>query len=451
MVVSATMASTTNITIRKKNLRMKNTARKVPDTLCLEPNPENEENKNVLINVSTENSFSSLNDEELIHNLKDENINLKNILRDEKRKNSMLQTKLNLLRSNKSGRISGNTHIDFDSMDILTPLKQKIKNKEDENFQLHDRIMELENENKNLCQILNQVNSEKVASCSQKQPSTKLIEIKAMQRQIKKLNSRIKTMQDKLLKATEENITLNKELKKLRTNDDFLKKINECSGLLSEVIHKLRQYDTSINSSNPPDDNLNLRKENNDYKTEVNSRPKLLLLSDYHGTELLYPLSKIRKGDYNFTADIQFMGSSERVLQDIEIKVQDFTKKDCVIIMCGVSDFNVKPIRSILDMIETCILKIKHTNVILCNIPYSISLDSALYNEYVTKFNSGLSKRFSTYEHIYLRTDDLQFNQNDYNYDGYKLRRSGKFKLASSLNQKLKLVNEKFYNGNAFL
>lgn len=439
-----------NVTIRNTGVTKKSQENKKHLLLSTQKDDVVSEDK-IFINVSTENSFDTLSTINNTDKLMEENINLKKSLQDELKKNSILQSEVNYLKHNKE--TINNTQNEMDAMEIITPLKHKIKKKVEENIQLYDRITELENENKKLYQMLKDASSTSISSNSNKDKQARVIETKAMQCHIKKLNLKIRNLQNNLTKMTEENENLNKELEELKSKAKFISHLNNCSDLMDEFTSKLSNYMENLNYTlNKETDKDTLKKPTNCSNNEEKcKKPKLLLLSDYHGTEIISSLSKIRKGDYNFNADIIYMATTNRVLKDVETKTAQFSKRDCVVIMCGVNDYNVRPIRLVLNDLETCVKKMTHTNIVLCHIPNSVSPNSTTYNEYVNRFNSALSRRFASFKQVYLQTTDPNLNEYDYQCDGYKLCRSGKFKLACSLNHALKSINEHFYNSSSFL
>lgn len=184
-----------------------------------------------------------------------------------------------------------------------------------------------------------------------------------------------------------------------------------------------------------------------------NHKPRLLLLSDFHGADLLHPLSKIRRNDYNFMADIIQYGTTQRVLQNIEEKVKDFKKSDCVIIMCGGSDYNITPVGRIISTLDNTIKKCSHTNVIVCNVLNSMNDYDEEYNNFVSSLNVMLYKKFfGKFDHVWLETPNgAYFGMRDYDSKGYHLNYRGKQKLARNLNNVLINVNKAFYNQLHFL
>jgi hypothetical protein len=145
-------------------------------------------------------------------------------------------------------------------------------------------------------------------------------------------------------------------------------------------------HDKESTREHTPEDHM----DGAEHKQTRTNKPKLLLLSDFHGAELLLPLSKIRRNDYDFTADIIKYGTTERVLQGVKEKIADFTKSDCLVVMCGGSDYNINPINKVLNVLKNTAKNASHTNVIFCDIPYSIHKYADQYNSYVEKINYAL-------------------------------------------------------------
>ncbi|KAJ2942198.1 hypothetical protein O0L34_g15739 [Tuta absoluta] len=440
-------------------------------------------------------------DLEKYENLEKENINLLEMINCERQKNIKLELKINCLTDNTTSTLS--SQADYDSMNIITPLKAKVKKKEDENIKLMERITELESENRQLLEIIksneystqntnnddcnsesdgeklnivnqtkdtlskqvsqlqmeNKLLAHKIAQHELEHPvaafKTKLIETKAMQKQIKKLNQRMRKLQERLVKtmSDKERTTKSKRIKPKQTLTEVLSELvkkldnltrNVQGNILLENDTNTKNQKTIHNSSN----HTNHEENNNDHTAD---KPSLLLLSDFHGTELLRPLSRLRKGDYNFMADIINLGTTQRVLQDIENKTKKITNKDLVVIMCGGSDFNINPLNKVLNELENSIKNLAKTNVIVCRLPYCSDPSSMQFNQFAEKYNKAISKMFTKYDYVYFQTEDLRLNHNDYRPDGYKLSHSGKYKLVRALNETIKIVNENFYNSSSFL
>jgi hypothetical protein len=286
--------------------------------------------------------------------------------------------------------------------------------------------------------------------------------IKMLESEITNLNKKIKTLQIKLSNT----LTVNKEIKlksdTLINKSITLSRIQQSTKTLQKTIKQLEQRVTNNSSLEKCDEDLiksHILHEENIFQREYEikcddvmpSKPKLLLLSDFHGAELLLPLSKIRRNDYDFSADILHYGTTERVLQNVQEKIVNFKKSDCLVIMCGGSDYRVTPLKCILNLLETTINKAVHTNVVICNIPYSINDASEHYNNFIHKLNSAIQNKFSNLPHVWLQPSNVYLGRTDYQNDGNQLSYNGKWKLAQYLNKTLRTVNEAYYNSCNFL
>lgn len=158
-----------------------------------------------------------------------------------------------------------------------------------------------------------------------------------------------------------------------------------------------------------------------------------------------------RAYDYEFTADILYYGTTEQVLKNMQEKIVNFKKTDCLVIMCGGSDYNITPINNILNFLEIAVKNLTHTNVIICDIPYSVNDCNKHYNIFVNKLNSAIHQRFSNMPHVWLQPTSIYVGKTDYQNDGNQLNYRGKYKLAQCINKILKAVNYAFYNSCTFL
>jgi hypothetical protein len=290
--------------------------------------------------------------------------------------------------------------------------------------------------------------------------------IKNLEREIIILNSRIKTLHIKLSKALTSNTVCKRKSDALANRQTTLSRIQLSTMTLQKTVRKLEQHlnNTTIEKSSidTPEKSALCRETQSSQTTPVtsmtghntdNHKPRLLLLSDFHGADLLHPLSKIRKNDYDFMADIIQYGTTQRVVQNIEEKIKDFKKSDCVIIMCGGSDYNITPLGRIISTLENTIKKCSHTNVIVCNILHSLNKYAEEYNNFVSSFNVMVHKQFfGKFSHVWLETpNSAYFGMRDYDSKGYQLNYRGKQKLARNLNNVLINVNKAFYNQLNFL
>lgn len=281
--------------------------------------------------------------------------------------------------------------------------------------------------------------------------------IRSLEHEITTLNGKIKTLQTKLSK------TLRTSMKPKRKSDVQLSKemtysrIQHSTRTLQKTIKEMEERiskkieDHNFESTRNSTSKLNFVAETM-MTQPITSKPKMLLVSDFHGADLLLPLSKIRRNDYDATADIIYRGTVQRVLEDIQTKVMDYGRSDCLIIMCGGSDYNITPINQIMNGLEKAIKMCSHTNVIICDIPYSQDGHAEDYNNFVTKFNLTLKKRFFNFSNVWLQAlNSVHFGIRDYHSNGYKLNYRGKFKLANCVNGVLISVNKAFYNSQNFL
>jgi hypothetical protein len=167
--------------------------------------------------------------------------------------------------------------------------------------------------------------------------------------------------------------------------------------------------------------------------------------------DLLRLLSKIRRNDYDATADIIQNGSTDRILQNFKEKIADFGKSDCVVLVSGSMDYNVHPIYKSVNLLNETVKLASHTNVIICDVPYSVNEYSDEYNHYVKKFNMALHKKLNSAANLWRMHFDMDLQVNDYKASGNLLSWSGKWKQAQCINRVLKNVNECFYNSETFL
>lgn len=284
--------------------------------------------------------------------------------------------------------------------------------------------------------------------------------IKSLESEILTLNDKIKNLNIKLSKA----LTTNSEYKRrsgaLLNKEVTLSRIQNSTKVLQKTAKHIEEQISknfagmdSLNSTVKPSTPVKDQPSNRTTPSYLsNKKPKLLLLSDFHGADLLLPLSKIRKNDYDFSADIIQHGDTQRVLKNMHMKTASFGKGDCIIIMCGGGDYNTTPINEIMSVLDDTIKQCTHTNVVICDVFYSLNRNAEHYNYFVTKFNESLHRTFVNAAHVWLQApNSLHFGIGDYYSNGHQLNHRGKYKLAHSLNKVLASVNEAFYNNCNFL
>lgn len=280
--------------------------------------------------------------------------------------------------------------------------------------------------------------------------------------------NKIKELYRKISKLTSETLKLKNKLEIMKTKDVTLSKLRHTSRILQkQAMDIVQKYDDNVKtkqnveitqdtnskeSSTVNNENVHKANYNLNYFTD-DKRPKLLLISDFHGAELISKINKIRNNDYETRADIIYHGSTKRVLQGLEDKTQNFNKGDCVVIMCGscdISDSNPDLKQIVKDYKET-LGKLANTNVIVCNIPGRIGVEWNDYNKCVQILNDMFKNEFGKLDNVFMTSIDNNLTPFDFCDNGYKLKNSGKFKTALAINMALKKINLKFYNGLSFL
>ncbi|KAJ2947418.1 hypothetical protein O0L34_g17197 [Tuta absoluta] len=294
-------------------------------------------------------------------------------------------------------------------------------------------------------------------------------EIKQLENIISKRNDTIKKLRKRLNNITNELQHLKIRFDNIKAKDITMHKMQHTARILQNTALKLQQINVSSSKNNEKEalshdteetstkpnasglTDISSGERITDSEQELSHKPKLLLLSDFHGTDLIDKISKIRKNDYDVSADIIYHGTTERVLQNLQEKTRSFNKKDCIVIICGSTDSHSNDVVKSVNIIKDTATQLTNTNVVICNIPGSIDTKNVEYNNFVNKFNDKLATELLGFDNIHFQCIDYNLTPHDFKIDGYKLKYSGKFKIAVAVNNSLRLVNEKYYNGSNFL
>ncbi|XP_063383653.1 uncharacterized protein LOC134669951 [Cydia fagiglandana] len=387
--------------------------------------------------------------------LSEENESLKHLVKEKEEACNQLKIQIDRLIHDNNDLTQHISTVETDNIEILTPLKCKILKDEQLNRNLATKIEELEEENS---ELISEINRMREATGNQDTINSPA-EIKILEDCNKDLNIKVNKLICRL-----RNITNN--YKKLKTNFNLLKKksngILPVQRSLKTMQKKIQDIaDTLANKTTNEEDQLKANpgpsictsdtvqcERNNLEDQEKKTKPKLLIVSDLHGTELSFILSKIRRKDYDICTDVVYLGSTERVLMNIGQKAMHFTKKDSVVIMTGGCDFYAHTPSEVVTYIDDAVKTIVNCNVIVCTIPNCIN--DYNFNQFINHINNGLRNLPCKYNNVVISCIGDNLTDRDYK-DGYKLNPRGKFKLAMSINDTLRLINEKFYNSLAFL
>lgn len=391
-----------------------------------------------------------------------ENKQLKELLEEKERQFMSLQVKYNTENtiSNSKPTVGWS---DSDNMEILTPLKYRMEKSEKENLTLAIRIEELEYENKELLDLIKKSEPPAYDGNSMKSNIERMKELEKKsadyQRRIRSLTCRLNKIIKNYANLSRRYKILKQQEISLSTIQQSIKDIEKRTSELKAIVNRgpdsnigdakvITTADVEPRSASAKITDPTSFKVNNQTSE---SKPKMLLLSDLHGTEVISMLARLRRQDYDFAADIINFGTTDRVLHNVKSKTEFFTKKDCLVIMCGGSDCNVKSPVETVQLIEETVKSNTHCNIIVCTIPMSVNSNSKQFNYFVNKVNAGLILRLSNYKNVMIKNIDDNLTIDDYNYNGYSLKNKGKFKVATALNVVLKEINERMYNSSNFL
>jgi hypothetical protein len=120
-------------------------------------------------------------------------------------------------------------------------------------------------------------------------------------------------------------------------------------------------------------------------------------------------------------------GGIEQLTDGLKQKLSEFTMSDFCIIVVGESDFNMsKDYTKIVSMLKQRIFEVQHTNVIVCVPTVKFQGYSNIYNKRVELFNKMLYKDNKKYEYCYI----LDSNKNlEYSYKMFS-KYSGKINFT---------------------
>jgi TolA-binding protein len=275
------------------------------------------------------------------------------------------------------------------------------------------------------------------------------IKINQLENEISVLKKKILYLKRKINNILTENIQIKQ---KSREKEGITKRIKRKILALQKNIKSLAPMSNICQSSpsNRDENKLEMDLEEDAINKRV-SKPKLLLLADSHGADVLRPLCKIRRNDYDATADIIQNGTSDRILLNFKEKIAEFKKSDCVVIMCGSMDYNINPIYNTITLLNEAVKLASHTNIVICDIPYSVNEYASNYNKFVKRFNTTLHKKIDKADYLWQMRYNINLHVDDYNMNGNWFNWRGKYKQAQCINDALKNVNERFYNKKSFL
>lgn len=130
--------------------------------------------------------------------------------------------------------------------------------------------------------------------------------------------------------------------------------------------------------------------ERTKYDVQVQGKQKLCILSTNKTNRILTIASRTFP-NYQICHYLTPTCGIKKLVSDVDVKLKDFTMNDYCIIMVGEEDFRqTNNYVELTIYIRETLLKIKHTNVILCLPTYKLSDHSAMFNCRIETFNNLL-------------------------------------------------------------
>lgn len=137
-------------------------------------------------------------------------------------------------------------------------------------------------------------------------------------------------------------------------------------------------------------------------KTLINNNTKICLISSIsqHKTSRLL---RNRFGDLNLCHYRTPGGGISELLSGLETKLCDYTMSDYCIIILGESDFMYsKNYRYLIDNLKKKISDIKHTNILLCLPTFKLSDHANIFNKRIEIFNKLIYQDNVTHQYCYI-------------------------------------------------
>lgn len=93
----------------------------------------------------------------------------------------------------------------------------------------------------------------------------------------------------------------------------------------------------------------------------------------------------------------------QKLLEDIELKIVDFTMNDFCVILLGDEDFNTsKNYQDLVSLIRNTLQKIQSTNIVICSPIFHCARYANVFNWRIEHFNKLLNEDVNKYEYAYL-------------------------------------------------
>lgn len=148
-------------------------------------------------------------------------------------------------------------------------------------------------------------------------------------------------------------------------------------------------------------------------------KPKMCILSSNRHTKILSAAEKTL--DYSTICHYLKSNSNlTELLKGINTKLKDFTSIDFCIIMIGDEDFKTtQDYFSTIKEIRNTLMKVRHTNIIICLPTYKYSKLMNMHNWRVETFNNLLYLDVLTHEHVYLLDSNRNLEYDNTMFDQY--------------------------------
>lgn len=261
-------------------------------------------------------------------------------------------------------------------------------------------------------------------------------EIERLKCIISELQTKLEAADHEIINLLSENIKYKENLSKCGGKISVLKQIcrgtptkviNSSSGKSEKKIHRTRldlfQLEKTkkgiLNMSTGDEGNYKRKQQTNKgtiYQSTPNRRPirnmnNILILSSNTRNKLLPVIENEFGTEYNYCHHVTPNVGALQILEGIETKVHELTKRDYVVIMIGETDFKTsKDYKELIVALQNKLQIIQHTNIVICYPTYKYGWYTELFNSRVECFIRLLEKDVQVYQYAYLLDSNRHLN-----------------------------------------
>lgn len=237
-------------------------------------------------------------------------------------------------------------------------------------------------------------------------------EVCALKKEIEILKTKLETADKTIIMLLSENSTLKKNYTELLEKNKTYKTIASSPAKTKEKTpkkskkskHHLKEIETQTdnnitNKQSLPTTQSSVTEASKCAKTR---KSKLCILSSNKNNKIL-EISEEKFCNYEICHYLTPNSGIKNFLLNLDLKLKDYTTNDYCVIFIGEEDFRQTSnyVELTINIRET-LLKLQHTNIILCAPTFKLNEYSAMFNSRIETFNSLIYLDACTYNFAYL-------------------------------------------------